>query len=235
MKIICRILIVVSSIVATSVIHAATDAPIIVPVEQEPRHRLVFEKDDIRIINVNVPPGDTSLYHTHSDPTVYVVFSGVLLRAQTLGKQWTTLRPEQIRRVGEIAYREDYLTKPLTHRVENIDDESFRVLGIINSGAGAKARIVTATHTVTKPELDNNWFRGYRFKLEAGNTTDMHRHDYPVVVVQINKANTDVFEKDRPTAEKTVAGNWSWHRAGVGHKLRNIGEVAVELVEIEVK
>ncbi len=52
---------------------------------------------------------------------------------------------------------------------------------------------------------------------------------------QINKGNTDVYEKNQSTAEKTVAGNWSWHKAVLGHKYRNIGEVEVELVEIEVK
>ena len=99
----------------------------------------------------------------------------------------------------------------------------------------SRGREATATNTITKPELDNNWFRGYRFKLGAGNTTEMHRHDYSVVVVQINKGNTDVYEKNQSTVEKTVAGNWSWHKAVLGHKYRNIGEVEVELVEIEVK
>ena len=47
----------------------------VVPVHEEPRHRLVFEAPATRILDVQIPAGDTTLFHTHSDPILYVSMS----------------------------------------------------------------------------------------------------------------------------------------------------------------
>jgi hypothetical protein len=46
-----------------------------VPVHEEPRHHLVFQNKEIRILNVLVPPGDTTQYHIHTTPSL---LSGLL-------------------------------------------------------------------------------------------------------------------------------------------------------------
>ena len=97
-----------------------------VMVYEEPRHRLVFEKDDVRIISVNIPVGDTSMFHLHDVPTVYVAINGALMQNQNRGSEWDDPNPEWIRKPGEILYREDYLAKPLNHRVKNIGEQPFR-------------------------------------------------------------------------------------------------------------
>ena len=49
---------------------AATAAQ--VPVTKEPRHRVAFENAELRILDVNVPPGDTTLDHLHDRDIVTV-------------------------------------------------------------------------------------------------------------------------------------------------------------------
>jgi hypothetical protein len=61
----------------------------IVPVHQEPRHHLVFDSPGTRILDVQIPPGDTTLFHTHSDPILYVTMSTSRTRSQNLGADWS--------------------------------------------------------------------------------------------------------------------------------------------------
>src|SRR5882762_1036235 len=46
-----------------------------VQVREEPRHHNVFENEWVRILDVHIPPGDTSLFHKHSTPSVFMVLS----------------------------------------------------------------------------------------------------------------------------------------------------------------
>jgi len=215
---------------APSAILAATDTP--VPVFEEPRHRLVYDKGPIRIFNTNIPATDTSAYHSHGEPTVYVVLSPVKMRNQELGGEWVDLDPAKGPQAGAIFFK-NYREQPQTHRVQNMDTKSFQVIGIGHAGDGAPG---AAAPLAGQPaELDNQWFAAWRTRLPAGETTPAHRHGHPVLLVQLGAGNSVVLERGGPGSEKTVAGTWSIHDAGVEHQLRNIGASEVELVEIEMK
>ena len=212
-----------------TVARTGAAGPAVVPVYEEPRHRLVYEKGNIRIINVSIPAGDTSLYHHHQNPTLFVMLNGALMRNQNLGGEWTDPSPNMVTKLGAFVFMA--YPKPQDHRVQNIDHQSFQAIGVINAGPGSNS---TATLD-QKPEVDNRWFNGYRFKLAPGEKTRIHHHAFPVFIVQVGKGDSVVIERGYPTAEKTVSGNWSVHDAGVDHQLQNIGTTEVELVEIEMK
>lgn len=215
---------------AAAALRAAGNEPVVVPVYEEPRHRLVFEKENIRIFNTNIPAGDRSVFHHHENPTLYVMLNGARMRNQNMGEEWTEPDPNIAIPPGTFVFR-DYRAEPQIHRVENIDQQSFQVIGIINSGS-EKQDLSSLTR---EPELDNPWFRGYRFKLAAGESSENHRHKHPVFVFQVGNGRSYVIERGFPTAEKTVAGAWSIHDAAVEHQLQNVGSAEIELVEIEVK
>lgn len=203
--------------------------PVAVPVYEEPRHRLVFDKVPVKIVNVNIPPGDVSLYHFHEDPTLYIAIHGALMRSQDLGGEWGAPDANARHGTGALVFR-NYRTAPQSHRVENLDDASFRLIGIVHKGKG-----VSITAPDQGAEIDNQWFRGTRVRLVPGAQTPGHQHKYPVLVVQVSDGESVVVVNGLATAEKTVIGNWSWHNAGVNHALRNIGESSAELVEVEIK
>src|SRR5271154_5328225 len=46
-----------------------------IPVSMEPRHHNIFENKWVRILDVHIPPGDTSLFHKHETPSVFLVLS----------------------------------------------------------------------------------------------------------------------------------------------------------------
>jgi mannose-6-phosphate isomerase-like protein (cupin superfamily) len=210
--------------------RAATETP--VPVYEEPRHRLVYEKGPIRIFNTNIPAGDTSAYHAHGEPTLYVVLSPVKMRNQDLGAEWVDLDPAKGPAQGALFFK-NYHDQPQTHRVQNVDSKTFQVIGVMNNGDGASG--TAAPVAGQAPEVDNQWFSAWRTRLPAGETTAAHHHAHPVLIVQVGAGDSVVVERGGPGAEKTVAGTWSVHDAGVEHQLMNIGRSEVELVEIEMK
>ena len=43
-----------------------------VPVFEEPRHHLVVDTPTLRILDIQIPPGDTTLFHMHNSAMIYV-------------------------------------------------------------------------------------------------------------------------------------------------------------------
>src|SRR6186997_2084863 len=59
-----------------------------VQVSNEPRHKKVFENNYIRLLDVWLQPGDTSLFHIHSTPSVFLYFSGNTIGTQEKDGDW---------------------------------------------------------------------------------------------------------------------------------------------------
>jgi hypothetical protein len=50
----------------------SAQAPVAVPIPQEPHHHLVLENDYVRVFRVTVPPHEATLLHQHDVPYLYV-------------------------------------------------------------------------------------------------------------------------------------------------------------------
>src|ERR1700761_3462140 len=44
-----------------------------IQVSQEPRHHKVLDNEWVRVLDVHVPPHDTTMMHKHSTPSVFLV------------------------------------------------------------------------------------------------------------------------------------------------------------------
>jgi quercetin dioxygenase-like cupin family protein len=210
----------------------------VVPVHEEPRHRLVLDRPETRILDIQIPPGDTTLFHTHSDPILYVNMASSQTRSQTHGREWsggeaakqpaTAAAPSAPFRPGRMNSVTSYSKQPLTHRVNNVGQSLFRLIGIINRSAGDASTALSADFA-TKPEVDNPWFRGYRWELTATEAT--HRHANPVAIVLVaGRARVSaaaVTALDAPGAFAFIAGDDD-------HRLASTSGAA-EVVEIEIR
>jgi beta-alanine degradation protein BauB len=97
------------------------------PAEEEPHHRWEFENQYIRVLNVSLAPGESTLFHTHSrNAGIDVQLSEASLQEQGLGKEW-----ESASKVlpGEVSYGEGP-KEPYTHRVKNVGSTGFHVIYI---------------------------------------------------------------------------------------------------------
>jgi hypothetical protein len=96
-----------------------------VPVSKEPLHRPVIENKYIRLLDVNMKPGDTSLFHIHAIPSVFLHFTNAFISSQVKGDKWIK---EQA--VPGKAWFRLFSPDTLIHRVSNIDTILFHVTDI---------------------------------------------------------------------------------------------------------
>jgi len=213
-------------------VQGATQEEKIVPVHEEPRHHLVFDSPEMRIVDVQIPPGDTTLFHTHTDPILYVTMSTSVTRSQVLGREWSggEAVAASPRRIGRMSSTTSYAKQSLTHRLHNVGQTFFRLIGITNATAGDESTTPSAGFGA-QPEVDNPWFRGYRWKLTAASTKD-HRHVNPVAIVLVSgraaATGTSKTALERP-------GAFAWFEPNSPHRLQALGGGDAEVVEVEVR
>ena len=96
-----------------------------VPVEREPHHHVVFENQYLRLLDVVVPAGEMTLFHTHSLDNVAVLLADTSLKNQNPGEDWT----ERPITHGSVGFRPGTKT-PYTHRIMNTGTVEFHVMDV---------------------------------------------------------------------------------------------------------
>ena len=214
------------------------EAPI-VPVHHEPHHRQVFQYGPVRILDMQIPPGDLSWFHTHEWPVLYMTLGQAPIRNQNPGGEWTggTRRADNAPRVEPSAPRATsftgYFERPSTHRIENVGDTLFRAMVVVNESAGNDEISPGQAGFNAEPELANAWFRSYRVTLDAGGSTTQHEHGTAVVILQATQGTA--MASGAMNFEFNEPGQWGFYDSGAGHVISNLGDTAIELLEIEVR
>ncbi len=96
-----------------------------VQVSKEPLHKKVLENKYIRLLDVWLQPGNTTLFHIHSTPSVFLQFTNTNIGTQVKGQDW--VKSQNI--AGSASYR-SFLNDTLVHRVSNWDTVPFHVTDI---------------------------------------------------------------------------------------------------------
>lgn len=201
-----------------------------VPVHQEPRHHVVYDSPTMRILDIQIPPGDQTLFHTHDTAILYVPIA----RSQTRSQEWSgggaapaaAPLPDRPGRVNSVT---TYVEKPYTHRVNNTGTSLFRLVGIANRTTGADA----TAQPPASPELENRWYRAERLAIRAGASAPVASYAGPIVIVM-------------QTAGTAAVDGASWHPlngpgdlaridGAASHTVHNRGASDIELVAIAVK
>jgi quercetin dioxygenase-like cupin family protein len=221
--------------------NAAGQKEQIVPVHQEPRHRIVYDSPGARVLDVQIPPGDTTLFHTHSDPILYVNISGSTMRSQTLGSEWNgtpaagpaAAAPFKVAPStppGRMMSTTSYAERPVTHRVSNVGESLYRLIATINASAGDESAGPSPGFD-SAPEITNRWFRGYR-AVVSGDAGSEHRHANPVNVVLVSGRASATIGSATKVFDQ--AGQFAFIEPNVPHRLAGLGGEA-QLVEVEVR
>ena len=146
-----------------------------VPVEQEPRHTVRFADAAMRVLEVNIPAGDTTLdhMHRHDIATVCVECAPTLTRAP--GEEWSAVRTRAVGSSNVTAYT----ARPASHTVRNVGKESYHLIAVENLRPGTWKG---AALPGTKPSQETASFRVYQIDSAA---TGPHTHTAPAVVVTV--------------------------------------------------
>jgi hypothetical protein len=194
-----------------------------VEVYEEPRHQLVFENEDFKILDIRIKPEDTTLFHRHRNPMLYISLGWQKSAAQTLNADWSQPRPEGLT-IGKVVLDTSYLTQPLVHRVSNVGTKKSRLIGILNTG-----KILNIRDKSKGYEVNNRWFRSKRINLNPGDTINFPKLEFPIVVVLVSGNEIKVIKdnKSRIHIKK-------WLQVEDMNQLINSGDNKIEIIQIEV-
>jgi quercetin dioxygenase-like cupin family protein len=104
----------------------ATTPTVPVAAHLEPHHRVRYENQYVRVLEVRLKPSESSLFHTHSRDDVFLTLADAVARAQMQGENWGL---EIAFRSGEASF--DNASKhPFTHRLQNVGNTEFHTLSI---------------------------------------------------------------------------------------------------------
>ncbi len=208
----------------------------IVPVHEEPRHHFVYDGDGFCVLDVQIAPGDTTLFHTHDAPVAYVAIDTSLVDTQPLGGEWrgTPSSDGPLRMLGGVVCNLDYARESLTHRVKTVGTNPFRLIAIINYGFGAADSTGLPQATIGDVEAENPWFRVSRLTLNPGQVIVWDSSDRPVVAVLVTEGRV-VAARHKKTAELSARGSFFVQEAGEEHELRNPASTSLKLVFVAVR
>lgn len=201
-----------------------------VPVREEPRHKVAFENDYVRVIDVRFPPGDTSLYHIHTIPSVVVELATATICSQEFGKP-----PPEPRQVlpGETRYA-PYDETPLTHRVTNRGTTLFRVLDIeLLRPKPAAPWNPAALPPDVKLEWEQKLVRTYRARIAAGRPCALPADDSARLLIGIAGTADTTGRRDGQESHRTLAaGEYLFFPA---HSGIQIDSAAADCVLLELR
>jgi hypothetical protein len=167
-----------------------------VQVSQEPRHHNVFENAWVRILDVRIAPGDTTLFHKHSTPSVFLVLSDTKTGSEVL------VQPPNPRSTSGNVWFESFYTGPRIHRVWNSDTNVFHTIDM---------ELPASRHQKIDPPLDTAMYRllfdeipvrGYRIDLAGGKSIHLSQRKAPMELIALTDPGGKVVANDSPLFKK---------------------------------
>ncbi len=151
-----------------------------VPVREEPRHKPVIVNQYFRVLDVNIPPGDTTLFHIHETPSLFLRFTSSYVAVQVMDSAWGQ-KNKSIK--GSADY--DYFNYTRVHRVTNQDKDSFHVADIeILSDYQPDRKIIPLPLTV----LFNNE-KSFAYRITGMADRQVIDHRGPIIVAVVEGGN----------------------------------------------
>jgi hypothetical protein len=204
--------------------------PLVVPVVKEPRHMVTLENEVVRVLDIVIPPSDSTLFHQHLLDMASLVIEGTDVTNQPLeGQPSKVLVP-----TGTVLYAP--AEQPYTHRIANVSTRRLRVVSVEIRVPAAERRAVRRIRGAPyELVLENRRVWAWRAKLEPGQSVSTENTASPSVRV-FQRGGTVQGEGPGQRGRAAVhAGDAQWMPEGTTGALRNVGDSAVEWVEFELQ
>ena len=199
-----------------------------VQVRNEPRHHNVFENEFVRILDVHLGPGDTTLYHLHNTPSIFIVFTNTNVGSQLIGNS-----PQKGANInGDVSY--DSLNAPRTHRVWNEDTSWFHVMDVELTSKRTFLRIPPLQNPTLKLLFNEEQVNGYETEIKPGGNLQLPASSNGYLLV--NKSETVIDYKLTEAQHRIMkAGHYLWIEGGKPITIRANNQTPASLVLLQLK
>lgn len=200
-----------------------------VHVRDEPRHHNVFENEFVRILDVHLGPNDTTLYHLHNTPSVFIIFTNTNVGSQLWGKQ-----PQKGANVnGIVDY--DSISIPRIHRVWNEDTSWFHVMDVELTGTKQKNNIGVLQNTSLRLLFNEQQVNGYSAEVKPGNILQLPPSANGYLLVSQTESRIE-YKMNKITQHRMLKpAHYIWLEAGQPISLQPAGDKPVSFVLLQLK
>ena len=200
-------------------------------IKGEPRHQPKFENEFVRVWDVTLPAGDTTLWHIHRHDNVVVTLGEARLRIETAG----AAPGESLWKFGEVRFGK----ATYVHRAINVGTTPFHnfTIELLKPNAGGPAPPTAKEPIVRTSVFENERVRAFEVTLEPGQSTSMHTHALPGLAIALTPGDLEVITqgKNKPDRLNLPLGDLRWRAGAVTHTIKNVGKSRFEAVDIELK
>ena len=203
--------------------------PAQVQVRDEPRHHNVFENEFVRILDVHLGPKDTTRYHLHNTPSVFIILTNCTVSSQILGGQ-----PQSGANVsGIISY--DAMKTERIHRVWNEDTAWFHVMDVELISKKQKSNINVIQNAYLKSLFNEEQVNGYDAELKPGNLLQLPTSASGYLVVGKETASIELVVSNKTQQRLMKAGHYAWIEPGNDFAIRSKESKPVRFVILQMK
>lgn len=179
-----------------------------VAVRKEPRHHNVFENDYVRVLDVWIAPGDTTQFHVHATPSVFISLSKAQTSSQLKGQQPV----KGIFSEGNSWY--DSLVTPRIHRVWNDDTSWFHVMDVELVGGKPHINEPVLQNAAIRLLFDAPLVRGYRVQFATAGSFKIPSSKVGYLLVSQGQAAVTFQSNGIVQRRFMQAGHYGWIDAG---------------------
>ncbi|MCF8452347.1 MAG: hypothetical protein K9G42_04045 [Pedobacter sp.] len=199
-------------------------------VHEEPRHQPVFQSKEIRILNVRVAPGDTSLYHMHTTPSFFIRLTNTITGSQVQGEAKKAGKSQS----GEIRFENLAPPNNRVHRVWNADKDTFHVMDVelLMKKAAFDQKPLNLPNL--KLEIDTNWVRAYRLNLLKGIDFKTKNKQQSLVLVSLNPSTLEITQNGKTGLQALKPGSFFVIKRRQSFSVKNTSEISTQFVLLEL-
>ena len=198
-----------------------------VQVSKEPKHKKVLENKYVRLLDVRMQPGDTSMFHIHSTPSVFVHFTTTVVCSQIKGKEWVTAKNTQ-----GYAWFRSFLNDTLVHRVSNCDTVPFHVTDVeLLSPYSPSKKLLSLPFTVL---FENDRVFAYQLNDSSFNNKLISNRG-PIIAELVAGEDVIYYDAIRKRSSNIKAGRFLYIEPGSSFYLTASGTEKMILVLFEIK
>lgn len=201
-----------------------------VPVSKEPRHHVVFENEKVRLLNVLLPPGDTTQFHEHSTPSVFISFTKTNTASQLLHQKPV----ESTSSAGSVWFENLKAPNIKIHRVWNEDTAAFHVMDveILAKDSGFTQEPLELQHA--ELAVNTAWARTYKIQLARSERLIVKEHTSPFVLVAINDGMITMIKKGAGQRMPLQPGTFFWIKPAEQFTLLNQMNTDMRFALVEI-
>jgi hypothetical protein len=201
-----------------------------VPVSKEPRHHDIFDNGHLRILDVHIPPGDTTQIHIHATPSVFIILTNeVHVGSQVIQEE---KRANLNTADNENIWFEGFYQQPRIHRVWNKDTTEYHVMDVELTGKSyipAGPAIQEKSFTML---FDEKPVRGYRVNLDPAAVVSLPARTSDILIVRLTDSVGPVQINEKIFLKK---GDWLYIPGGSAINFRNEGKTKTKFAFLELK